>query len=147
MKTEQSVEIDRAIADVFEKATKDVAAWSITVVEDELIEEKPDGVGTTFRIVTEEKGRRMDFEGVVTRHEPPTMSAVHLHGQHFDLDVEYQLEDLSGRTRLTQISEVNGKGFAKVMFFLFGWMMNKSGCKAAESELNSLKKYCESQPS
>ena len=146
MKAEVSVEIDRPIGEVFPIATGKVAEWSITVVEDEVIEKKPGEVGTTFRCVTEERGRRMEFIGTVTVHEPPSRSAVVLRGKHFDLDVEYVLEDLGGRTRLTQRSEIHGKGFAKVMFFLLGWLLAKSGKKAGEKELASLKEYCEAVP-
>jgi hypothetical protein len=144
MQQGSSVEIDRPIEEVFDYALNNVAEWSITVVEDEVLEEKSGGgVGTTFRTVTEEKGRRMEFQGVVKQYERPTLHAITLTGQHFDIDIEYRFEDLGGRTRLTQQSEVTGKGFVKVMFVLFGWLINKSGCKAVENELMSLKRHAE----
>jgi uncharacterized protein YndB with AHSA1/START domain len=143
MRTTTSVEIDRPIAEVFDYTTTQVAEWSITCVEDVPLEERPGGVGSTFRIVTEERGRRMQFQGVVTRHEPPKVSAVFLEGEHFDIDVLYSFESLSGRTRVTQESQVYGKGFLRVLFLLLGWLMKKSGCKAQAAELESLKKHCE----
>jgi len=143
MRQQASVEIDRPIDEVFEYTNRKVAEWSPTVVEDEMIEEKPDGVGSTFRCVTEDHGRRMEFEGVITRHEPPNVSAIRMTGQHFDIDAEYLFEDLGGRTRVTQRSSVAPKGFLKVFFFLFGWMMRKAGCKAAENELANLKRLLE----
>jgi uncharacterized membrane protein len=139
-----SVEIDRPIDEVFQYTNEKVAEWSLTVVEDKLIEDK-NGVGTTFLCVTEENGRRMDFDGVVTRWNPPTVSAISLTGKSFDIEAEYRFEDLNGgRTRVTQESTVSGKGFVKVMFFLFGWLMNKQGCKAVTNELESLKQKLES---
>lgn len=143
MKQQASVEIDRPIDEVFEYTNNHVAEWSITVVEDEVIDEKPEGVGTTFRCVTEDHGRRMEFQGLVTRREPPTASAIHLTGQQFDIEAEYLFEDLGGKTRVTQRSAVSPKGFFTVFFFLFGWMMRKSACKAQENELNSLKRLLE----
>ena len=101
------------------------------------------GVGTTFRWVTEERGRRMDFQGAVTLWEPPTKSAISLKGETFDIEAEYRFEDLNGRTRVTQESTVSGKGFVKIMFFLFGWFMNKQGCEAVSHELESLKQKLE----
>ena len=128
MQTQSSVEIDRPIDEVFEYTNKNVAQWSMSVVEDNVIESKNDGgIGTTFQCITEEKGRRMEFHGLVTKYEPPTRSAVRLNGQHFDIEAEYIFEDLGGRTRLTQNAAVMGKGFTKVMFVLFGWLMKKSG--------------------
>ena len=143
MKQQATVEIDRPIDEVFEYTNKNVAEWSLTVVEDEVIEEKQGGVGTTFRCITEDHGKRMELQGVITRYEPPNHSEVHLTGQLFDIDAEYLFEDLGGRTRVTQRSTVTPKGFLKIIFFLFGWMMNKAGCKALEKELANLKRLLE----
>ena len=147
MQTTMSVEIDRPINEVFDYTIHNVAEWSIIVVKDEVIDEKPEGVGTTFRVTTEEKGRRMEFEGLVTRHEPPTAHAVLMKGNQFDIEAEYLFEDLGGRTRVTQRSTVHGKGFVKVIFFLFGWLMKKSGCNALENELLNLKRLTEASKS
>jgi hypothetical protein len=146
MRNEASVVIDRPIDEVFRLTIEHVAEWSIIVVEDEVIDEMPDGVGTTFRTVTEDKGRRMEFRGVVTKHDPPHTHAIHLTGDMFDIETAYVFEDLSGRTRVTQFADVTGKGFFKWFMLLFGWMMNKSHCKASDNELNSLKRFCEQQP-
>lgn len=43
MTTEQSIEIDRPIADVFRFTTEHVAEWSEVVVSDEVIHERPGG--------------------------------------------------------------------------------------------------------
>lgn len=146
MQQEASVEIDRPIDEVFRLTNDHVAEWSIVVVEDEVLDEKPEGVGTTFRSVTEDRGKRMEFEGVVTRHDPPHASSIRMTGDLFDIEAEYTFEDLSGRTRVTQWSNVSGKGFFKAFLFLFGWMMKKSSCKALENEMDSLKRFCEGQP-
>lgn len=145
MRQEASVEISIPIDEVFPLTTEHVAEWSNVVLEDEVLDEKPDGVGTTFRSVTEDHGRRMEFQGVVTRHEPPHAHGVQLTGEAFDIEVAYLFEDLSGRTRVTQVSDIAPKGFLKVIFVLFGWMMKKSSCRALEKELNSLKSFCEQQ--
>jgi hypothetical protein len=145
MRQETGVEIDRPIDEVFEYTNSNVVDWSIIVVEKEVINEKSEGVGTTFRCVTEENGKnRMEFLGTVTRHEPPNVSAIHLDGKYFDLDVTYLFEDLGGRTRITQQSTVTPKAFfIKAFMFLLGWAMRKSSCKATENELNNLKRLLE----
>lgn len=146
--SERSVEIERPIEEVFEYTNENVAEWSITVVEDIPIETMPDGgVGSTFRCVTEDRGHRMEFEGIVTRHEPPNASAVNLVGKQFDIDVLYLFEDLDRRTRVTQVSVVQPKGLIMKLFFrVIGPFMKKSSCDAADKELASLKQYVESQP-
>ena len=77
MRNEQSVEIDRPLAEVFDFAMNNTVKWVEIVVEDEVVEDKNNGgVGTRIHVVTDEKGRRMEFDGVVTRYEPPNVSAV-----------------------------------------------------------------------
>ncbi len=141
-----SIEIDCPIDDVFRLTNDHVDEWSMIVVENEITDQKPEGVGTTFRTVTEENGKRMEFQGVVTRHDPPYASAVRMTGDMFDIEADYTFEDRGGQTRVTQDSRVHAKGFFKVILFLFGWLMKKSSCKALEKELNSLKSFCERQP-
>lgn len=147
MLSEASVEISRPIEEVFEYTNNHVPEWSQTVIKDEVIDEKPGRVGTTFLCVTEDHGCQMDFEGLVTSYEPPTYSAIQLTGKRFDIEAEYIFEDLSGSTRVTQRSNVTGKGLAKVLFFLFGWLIRKSGCEAQQNELNNLKRCLEERSS
>ena len=143
MQNTGSIEIDRPIEEVFRLANEHIAEWSNVVVEDEAIDEKPEGVGTTFRTVTEESGARLEFQGVVTQHEPPFASAVRLVGEPFDIDTSFRFEDLGGRTRVTQQATVTGKGYIKLLMFLAGPFVRKSNCKAQNDELESLKRYCE----
>ncbi len=146
MQTEGSIEIKRPIDDVYRLTVDHVAEWSNIVVEDEVIEEHPDGVGTKFRSVTEDRGQRMEFEGVVTKQEPPHVHAIHLTGKMFDIEAAYAFERVDGGTRVTQWSNVKGKGFFKVMLLTMGWLMKKSSCDALQKELESLKLFCERQP-
>ena len=141
MQTQISIEIARPIDEVFVKAN-DVTKWSVTCVEEEILE-GDGGTGTRFHMVTQDRGRRMDFEGVVTRYEPPHASRVELVGESFDLDVLYEFEDLGGSTRVTQSSSVRGKGLWKVMLALTGWMVKRSSCDAQQNELEGLRTYCE----
>ena len=87
----------------------------------------------------------MEFDGKVTKHEPHTTHSVTMKGKSFDLEVDYTFEDLNGSTRITQHSRVNAKGFLKVFFFLFGWLMKKGGCDAQQKELENLKRLCEAR--
>lgn len=145
MQTETSIEVNRPIQEVFAFTTRHVAEWSLVVQVDEVIDDVNDGgVGTTFRTVTEDHGCRMDFQGQVARHEPPTGHTSFLVGDRFDMEADYQFKDLGdGRTRVTQNSTVKAKGFLGSVFFLFGWMMRKSSCDAQQNELNNLKRLLE----
>ena len=81
MLTERSVEIDRPIQEVFDYTCNHVAEWSMIVIKEKVIDEKPEGIGTTFKTTTEENGEQMEFDGVVTRHETPTAQAATLTGK------------------------------------------------------------------
>lgn len=148
MHTEASIDIDRPIEQVFELTNNHVAEWSDVVVENEMLDETPNGVGSTFRSLTKDPGgREMEFQGIVTKYDPPHANAIYMAGGSFDLEVDYTFKTIPhDRTRVTQHSSVTGKGFFKVVFFLFGWMMKKSSCNAIEKELRRLKGFCESKP-
>ncbi len=144
MRTAASVEIDRPIDEVFEYTNEHVAEWSLTVVEDEVINTTPERVGSTFRCVTEDRGCRMEFAGEVVYWEPPHRSAVYLVGRQFDIAAAYDFEDLGdGRTRVSEDAVISPKGFTRVFFAVFGWLFRSSGCKAMENELLSLKRMLE----
>ena len=143
MRSVAMIEIDCPIDDVFCLTCDHLTDWSIIVVEDKVIDPKPDGVGTTFRTVSEDRGRRMEFRGVVTKYEPPCLTTIQLTGRSFDIQTEYHFEEFNGRTRITQTTDVKGKVLFKLFMAVFGWMMNKSHCKASENELESLRRFCE----
>lgn len=145
IRTVGSIEIDRPIDEVFKYTNHQTAEWSLTVAEDEVLEQKNDGgAGTTFRCITEDRGQRMEFLGEVTRWEPPHLSEVFLTGRSFDIEAEYTFEDLGGRTRVTQASRVFPKGLMmKAFFFVASPFMKKGSCAALQKELNSLKQHAE----
>ena len=62
------------------------------------------------------------------------------------MEAAYTFESLGeGHARVTQNSDVTPKGFLKVFFFLFGWLMKKGGCGAQQKELENLKRLCEAR--
>jgi hypothetical protein len=145
MKHEASVEIAATIGDVFNFTTTEVARWSSIVVEDEVIEQMPGVVGTRFRCVTEEHGKRMEFEGLVTVNDRPKAHAVQLTGKCFDIEAVYSFEECSGgRTRLTQNSTVTGKGVFRVLLWVMSLLPSKAACEASAKELGRLAAMMES---
>lgn len=113
-----SIEIRRPIDEVFAYANDHVVEWSHTVVENELLDEA-NGLGAHFHCVTEDRGRRMEFEGLVTLWEPPNKSAIRLIGNSFQIEAEYRFEELNDRTRVTQECVVRAKGMVRIFFLLF----------------------------
>ena len=94
MQSTAAIDINCPIDHVFHVTTERVVEWSHIVVEDEPIDEKPQGVGSTFRCVTEDRGKRMTFDGVVTEHDPPPAHAIAMTGKMLDLQAAYPFEPL-----------------------------------------------------
>ena len=129
MKNTDSIQIDAPRARVFTLINdpESLKQWIPNLIENDIIVNTEAGVGSKFRQVYLENGRRMEMEGVVTAYEQDRHLACHIRGKPFDLLVEYQLEDISGGTRLTQDSEVIFKSLPmQVMGFFMKPMMKKT---------------------
>ncbi|MFT5129163.1 MAG: hypothetical protein ACI8W8_002785 [Rhodothermales bacterium] len=67
--------------------------------------------------------------------------------EQIDIAVKYRFSDLGEEgTKVLQGSKVTFKGFIGVIFKLFGFLLRSSSCRAAQEEMESLKRYCEGQP-
>ena len=119
-------------------------AWLPSLVENEILQETDNKIGSSFRQVYLERGRRMEMRGVVTAYEPNRRLACQIRGDAFDLNVDYRLDDLGGRTRLTQDSEVRMKGIFKVIGVVMSPLMRKASTKQAEDSFLKLKTLAES---
>jgi hypothetical protein len=147
MSNATSIDINRPIDEVFHLLHANVEQWSIIVVEDDIVGDQTEGVGTRFHTVTEEHGNRMEFEGTVTAWDPPSASAIKLVGKMFDIDAAYAFEDLgNGETHVSIESSAHPKGIFKVIFFFMSFLMRKSTCDAQNKEFESLKAFCEAAP-
>lgn len=119
--------------------------WLPNLVENEVLTAERNGVGSRFRQVYVENGRRMEMVGEVTGFEQGHFLACDLRGQPFDLKVAYRLEDLGGRTRLTQDSEVALKSLPmKIVMTLLAPVIRKATHKSVDSSFAKLKELVES---
>jgi hypothetical protein len=144
MRSELHVDVPRPRRLVFPTVLDNLSEWSETCVEDEVLEQVGESEpGTTFRVVTQESGRRMEFTGVVTAHRPPEHSACRLSGPAFDIHVAYDFEEVEGGTRVTQRSTVEAKGLFKLLFFLLRPLMRRKSCESQAKELDAMRAYCE----
>lgn len=140
-----TIQIDRNIDDVFRLTMNHVVDWCSIVVEDEpLVVVDDGGVGTTFRVVTLDRGRRMEFMGSVVAHDPPRSSSIVMAGEAFEIATTYEFESIRpGRTRVHQTSSVTSKGITRIMFFLLGPLMRRVTARSHQHELERLKSFCE----
>jgi uncharacterized protein YndB with AHSA1/START domain len=149
MKNNYSLEIEappeRVFACIYE--SEHLKQWLPNLVENEVLAPEERGVGSKFRQVYLENGRRMEMTGVVVGFERNRYLACEIRGKMFDLNVEYRLENLGGRTRLTQSSQVLFNNLAmKVMSALLAPVIKKASRKQLDSGFAKLKDLAESQP-
>ena len=121
--------------------------WMSSVSKTELLLKTSDMVGTTFREIVEEDGRGTELHGVVTAYRPNQLIAFHLRGEFNVVDVEFRLEEIEGRTRLTQNSKIRFKSFIKIVSLLLGPMIKKKILAQLKREFAELKKLCEQDAS
>ena len=150
MEGEYSIDIDRPREEVFAFIDDEENLPKIVpnLVDQGLINETPDKVGTTFWHIYEENGRKMKMTGEVTEHQPHERLAVKLDGSFFGLEVAYKLEELGPKaTRLTQYSKSRFKHVFKLMGLLFGKKMEREGRKAQAENFARMKAMIEAGPS
>lgn len=148
MKNTYSVEIDAPPEHVFYwlDGSDRAIEWVPNLVENEELEVTDGRVGSRTRSVFLEHGQRMEMISEVTVYEPSRRIEAELTGDMFDLTVDYQLEDLGGRTRVTQYSEARFKGFfMKLLSPIMLFMSKKSSMKQLEDSFAKLAELAESR--
>lgn len=148
MKATCSIDIDAAPDKVFYWLDDPdrVMKWLSNVVENENLHETENRVGTTFRQVVKENGRRMEIQGTVTAYEPNKRLAVHLIGKGFEADADYRLEQLGDGTRLSFFSDAQFQGVMKLIGPLMAPFIKKGTLEQLARDFAKLKALCESGP-
>jgi uncharacterized protein YndB with AHSA1/START domain len=111
-RNEAWIEIAAAPAEVFPwlAASERRCEWMGALTESEPLTEGSPEVGSRFRDVFEDLGRRVELEAEIVELEPPHAMTVHLHSRVFDATSSQRLEELEGgRTRLTAVIETEYK--------------------------------------
>jgi uncharacterized protein YndB with AHSA1/START domain len=145
MKNTYTIDIEAPPERVFYRITGGrLMKWLPNIVESENLKVTESQIGSTFRQVYLERGRRMEMHGEITGYEPNRRLTCEIRGDAFELWVDYRLEDLGGRTRLTQDSTVIFKSTAmKVMGVLMKPFMKKASLKQADDSFAKLKQLAE----
>jgi uncharacterized protein YndB with AHSA1/START domain len=145
MKISYTIDINNTPEEVFHwlNNPERAMAWMSSVSKTELLHETTDMVGTTFREIVEENGQWTELHGVVTDYRPNQLIAFHLSGKFNVVDVEYRLEEIESRTRLTQNATIRFKSFMKVLSILMGPMFKKKIMDQLQKEFAKLKELCE----
>ena len=99
--------------------------WMKGLLENVSTSEEPTRVGSTFRMTIQEGRRVVEYEGEVTNFDRNRRLSIKFWGEMLrgvEMDVDYQLQDLGGRTRLDYVSSADASGagfFMKLMIPLY----------------------------
>ncbi len=148
VKIANSIEIKAAPERVFywlEEPDR-AAQWMTSVTRSEIIEETPNRIGTTFREYIEEEGRGIEMHRVITKFVSNKRFGVHLESKLNSVDVDFELLEKDGTTRLVQNVELQFKGMLKVLSVFLHASVKRKIMSQARSEFARLKELCEKIP-
>lgn len=117
--------------------------WQKNVKEGEIIINRSEVVGTTFKEVIEEDGNRLEMQGVITKFIENQAIEFHLESKIHQLDVGYFLEGLNQATKITVDARINWKFPMNLLSLFIGKKMKKSIAEQMEAEILKLKRICE----
>jgi len=111
--------------------------WVPNLIEDEPLLDTPEKVGSRFRQVFLENGKRMEMTGEITAYVENERLRAMMSGDMFDLDVDYILKALSEtQTDVTQETEIKFKGFLK-LFTPLMLLMSKLSSKDPQADAHA----------
>jgi hypothetical protein len=117
--------------------------WQKNVKEGEIIINRSEVVGTTFKEVIEEDGNRLEMQGVITKFIKNQAIEFHLESKIHQLDVGYFLEGLNQATKITVDARINWKFPMNLLSLFIGKKMKKGIAEQMEAEILELKRICE----
>jgi len=146
MKNTFSLEIAATPERVFSllNDSESLKQWVPNLIENETVTETEERVGSTFHQVYLENGRRMEMDGRVTGFEQDNYLACEIKGKAFDLIVDYSLQELNGRTKLTQNSEVKFNSLPlRILSTVMKPFIRKTSEKQMAAQFGKLKELAE----
>jgi len=142
-RVEQSVIINRPVADVFDFAGRDYVKnhtkWSPATKE--FRQTTPGGmkVGTTIELVREIRGKPTPSTEEITEYEPDKLLAFKSQGQSSQATGRYTFEPVDGGTKVTFVLDATVGGFGK----LAGPIISREMGKEIEADLSRMKSLLE----
>ena len=122
-----------------EKAMK----WQKDVKGGEIIINKPEIIGTTFKETIEEDGNRLEMYGTITKFTKNKIIGFHLESKIHVFDVSYSLEEIDKKTKLSIEAIIRWKFPMNIVSLFIGKKIKENLIKQLESEVLDLKKICE----
>jgi hypothetical protein len=122
-----------------EKAMK----WQKNVKGGEIIINKQEIIGTTFKEVIEEDGNSLEMYGIITKYIKNKIIGFHLESKIHEVDVSYSVEEINKATKISIEAIIKWKFPMNIISLFIGKKMEKGLIKQLESEILDLKRICE----
>jgi hypothetical protein len=122
-----------------EKAMK----WQKNVKGGEIIINKQEIIGTTFKEVIEEDGNSLEMYGIITKYIKNKIIGFHLESKIHKVDVSYSVEEINKATKISIEAIIKWKFPMNIISLFIGKKMEKGLIKQLESEILDLKRICE----
>jgi uncharacterized protein YndB with AHSA1/START domain len=117
--------------------------WMGALVESEALTDGPPRLGSRYRDVFEEHGRRLELEAELVEVDEPRALVVHLDSDLLEATISQRLEPEDGGTRLTALIETS---YRKLAARLLGSVVTRHAQAKLEEDMGRLKELVESEP-
>ena len=124
-----------------EKAMK----WQKNVKGGEIIINKPEIIGTTFKEVIEENGNSLEMHGIITKYIRNKIIEFHLQSKIHEFDVSYSVEEINKATKISIEANIKWKFPMNIISLFIGKKMKEGLIKQLNSECLELKRICENE--
>ena len=147
MKNTVAVEIVAPVERVFRWIDEPdcVLQWLTHLSEYERSDETEVKVGTRLRQVWLDNGRRTEFEGQITAYSPYSELGIKLSTKKLNIQVDYTLRDVGGKTHLTQTTLMQYSGLLRLIDSIAGRSLQKSYLNELKRNFARLVDLCESE--
>ena len=147
MKLIFTIDIESPLEEVFAwiKDPERAKVWMTSVGETEMLSGDPNTVGSTFREVVRDQNGETELQGVVTGFEENKFISFHLSGDYNTVEVDFRVERIGERTRLTHTADIRLRSFMKIMSIFLGGRIRKEITAQSQAELARLKSLCETK--
>lgn len=119
--------------------------WQKDVKGGEILINKPEVVGTTFKEIIEEDGNSLEMYGTITEYVPNEIISFHLESKIHEFDISYSLEESDQKTKFRIDANIRWKFPMNVISLIIGKRIEANLVKKLESETLELKKVCEAE--
>ncbi|MFC1922083.1 hypothetical protein ACFLY4_02240 [Chloroflexota bacterium] len=117
--------------------------WQKNVKGGEVIINRPEVIGTTFKEEIEEGGNSLEMYGVITKYIRNQIIEFHLESKIHKVDVSYSVEELNKTTKIIVDARIKWKFPINLLSLFISNKMKKDIAEQMESEILELKRICE----